>query len=64
MSGIINIQSRETLISKRKELKMGSKKNNRNNDSNLAQLVLVNAIITLLNGLITLITKLIDLLSD
>ena len=51
-------------MSKRKELKMGSKKNNRNNDSNLAKLVLVNAIITLLNGLITLITKLIDLLSD
>lgn len=42
---------------------MGSKKNNRKNDTTLTKLLIVNAIITLLNGLITLITKLIDLLS-
>lgn len=42
---------------------MGSKKNNRRNDTDLKKLALATAIISLLNGLITLITKLIDLLS-
>ena len=42
---------------------MGKSKKNRNNDSTLTKLVIVNAILALLNGLITLVTKLIDLLS-
>ena len=42
---------------------MGSrKKQNRGNDSNLAKIALVTAMISLLNGLINLISKIIELL--
>lgn len=39
---------------------MGSQKNNRNNDSTLAKLLIVKAVIDVLNVMITLISKLID----
>lgn len=43
---------------------MGSKKNNRKNDSTLAKLLIVKAVIDVLNVMITLITKLIDAISN
>ena len=62
---IIYIQSRETLVSKRKEFKtLGNKKNNRKNDLTVAKLLIVKAVIEMFNVMITLITKIIDTTSN